>query len=368
MPQRKSNMELLRIFAMCLIVLFHCAYHSGFPSPNDVGLTPNMLTVKIFYFFGELGVNLFALTTGYFQSKGRFKWEKLILLSAQVLFYSLLTNGINVLIGVLDFRGVAMRVGIFFPVIFTDYWFATAYVIVYLFSPYFNRLIEELDRKSFRNLLVTFFILYSAIPTFFGVLRGNTENWLYYNRAIWLAILYFTGAYIRRYSFPTLKSMKHALIPALATFALMTLSIPVIHALNGAFHKSREVAYFLFPNTAPMVLLSVGVFCAFLQLDIPYTPWINRVASTTFGIYLLHDSNVLRLWIWKTLLRFSEKINSPTLIPEILLACAVIFLAGMVVDFARQALERVTLKKWLSSERFQRLEARFDVNNTEKEP
>lgn len=366
MPRRKSNMELLRIFGIYLIVVFHCAFHSGFPDPNDAGLTPNMLTVKIFWFFGELGVNLFALTTGYFQSKGRFKWAKLILLLAQVLFYSLLTNGIGVLAGAVDLRGVKMRLSVFVPVISGAYWFATAYVIVYLLSPYFNRLIEALDRNSLRNLLTTLLILYSAMPTLFGIFRNATENLLYYNRMIWLIILYFAGAYIRRYSFPLLKSMKRALVCALATFALMTLSIPVIYAFNGVFRMSKEVAYFWFPNTVLMVLLSVSVFCAFLQLDIPHTPWINRVASATFGVYLLHDSAALREWIWRTLLRFPEKLDSPTLIPQILATCACIFLICMIIDFARQALERVTLRKWLSSERFLRLETRFDVNVTEK--
>ena len=366
MPRRKSNMELLRIFSMYLIVVYHCAFHSGFPHPNEAGLTPNLLTVKIFWFFGELGVNLFALTTGYFQSKGRFRWGKLILLAAQVLFYSLLTNGIGVLVGAVNFRGVTMRLSVFFPVVFGAYWFATAYAIVYLLSPYFNRLIEALDGKSFRNLMATLLIAYCVIPTLFGIFRNTTENWLYFNRMIWLFIAYFVGAYIRRYSSPLLKSMKCALIPALATFALMTLSIPVIHAFNGIFHKSREVAYFWFPNTAPMVLLSVSLFCVFLQLDIAYTPWINCIASTTFGIYLFHDNNALRSWTWKTLFRFPEKLDAPTLIPQILAVCAGIFLTGMVIDFVRQALERVTLRKWLSSERFLRFEARFDVNNMEK--
>lgn len=338
--------------------------------PPSTNLTYNILTVKVFWFFGELGVNLFALTTGYFQSKGRFKWGKLILLIAQVFSYSMLTNGFCALTGGLNFSGPASCLSVFFPIIFGNYWFATAYVITYLLSPYLNRLIEALDRTSFRNMLVTLSVLYILIPTCFGIFRNSTESWLYYNRLIWLIIAYFAGAYIRRYPFPSLKSMKCALIPALAAFALMTLSIPVFHALNVifvAYGQPREIAYFWFPNTALMVLLSVSVFCVFLQLDIPYTPWINRIASTTFGIYLLH-TGLWTNWLWETCFAMAQKIDSPTLIPQILALCAGIFLAGMVVDFARQALERVTLKKWLSSERFLRFEKRFDVNITEKQP
>lgn len=330
-------------------------------------MTCNLLAIKLGYFAGKLGVNLFTLTTGYFQVSGRFKWRKLFSLLAQILFYSLLTHSIGLFVGAVSLSSPKDILRLLFPTIYRQYWFATAYAIVYLFSPYANRLIASMDEKTFRRLLITALMLYSVIPTVFGLTTGNTESWLYYNEMIWLFIMYFMGAYIRLYSLPLLKSMRRALTCALGAFALATLSIVVIYASSAMFGTPSALTYFAPQNTVLTVILSVGTFCVFLQLKTPDTQWINRVASTTFGIYLLHDSNALRSWIWKTRLRFPEKINSPTLIPQILLVCACIFLIGMLVDFARQSLERVTLKKWLSSERFQRFEERFDVNNVKKE-
>lgn len=365
MPQRKSNVELMRIFSMFLIILYHAAFHSGFPTlPSR--LTGNMMVVKILWFFGELGVNLFILTTGYFQVLGRFKWRKLLLLLVQVQFYSWLVEFIGLYVGAEEAK--TPLIFIFMPVSMKRYWFVTAYIIVYLFSPYMKVFIDAMDKKMFQRFLLTSLILYSVIPTLLGFLEydSNTEVWLYFNRMIWLLIMYSVGAYIRLYSLPLLRSMKYALLCALGSFALMTNSILVIYELDTVFYRSIEIAYWWRPNTVLMVLLSVGIFCVFLQLNVPYSPWINRVASTTFGIYLLHDNKILRNWFWKTFIRLAEQLDTPTLIPQIFAVSAGIFLVGMTIDFARQAIERVTLKKWLSSEHFLRFETRFDVNPTKR--
>ncbi|MBR4544561.1 MAG: acyltransferase family protein [Oscillibacter sp.] len=366
MPKRQSNMELLRIVSMYLIIVFHAAFHSGFLLyPPPTYLTYNILTVRIFWFFGEWGVNLFVLISGYFQVNGHFKWKKLFLLLAQVLFYSLLGNLAAFYTGAVQFSGFAVVLKrSAFPIIRSQYWFATAYVIIYLLSPYMNLLIKSMDEKTFRRLLFTLLSLYCVIPTFWGLIIGNTESSLYYSRLIWFFIIYFIGAYIRLYPLPS-RFMKYPLLCALGTFAFMVSSIFVIYALNRALGSTQEIAYFWPPNTIPMLILSVSTFYAFLQLNIPYVSWINCVASTTFGIYLFHDG-ILRQWIWKTLCRFTERVDSPVLIPQILAVCAGIFFVGMTIDFARQAIERVTLKKWLSSEHFLRFETRFDVNPTKR--
>ena len=45
------------------------------------------------------------------------------------------------------------------------------------------------------------------------------------------------------------------------------------------------------------LLLGIGLFITFLKAKITYHPWINTIASTTFGIYLLHY-NKLFLHMW----------------------------------------------------------------------
>ncbi len=118
------------------------------------------------------------------------------------------------------------------------------------------------------------------------------------------------------------------------------LSILFIDRFHIFFEKlgTTEPAYFWPPNTIPMVCLSVGLFVLFLRMEIPYSPAINAAASTTLGIYLLHDGH-LRGWLWRSVFRCAEHQNSPFLVFRILGAAAVIFAAGTVIDLARQRLE-----------------------------
>ena len=67
--ERQSNFEVLRIFAMLLIVLHHLCQH-GLWFPEETALSKNVYISKFFYGWpGQLGNWLFILTSGYFVSK-----------------------------------------------------------------------------------------------------------------------------------------------------------------------------------------------------------------------------------------------------------------------------------------------------------
>lgn len=101
--ERKSNIELLRIISMLLIIIFHCAYKSGFVFEEYFSM--NKFLVKIFWMFGELGVNLFGLISGYHMIQGRFKHKKLILLTSEVFFYQIFTHVIACKVGIFQGGG-----------------------------------------------------------------------------------------------------------------------------------------------------------------------------------------------------------------------------------------------------------------------
>lgn len=346
--QRQSNMELLRIVSILLIVIFHCVYKSGFSF--EPGFSANKLIVKTFWMFGELGVNLFILLSGYFMITSKFKWRKLVLLLTEVSFYHLLITLFACRIGIYQVEGIRnIFLAFFFPITLNRYWFITAYIIVYLLSPYFNVFAHAMDQRIYKKFLFTVLFLYSLMPTVFGVFFNTTETLLYYNRLIWLIIMYFVGAYIRLYALSMIRSMKAAMMTSASAFGVMIGSILLIDHFNQFFAVlgTMEIAYFWPPNTVPMVFLSLGVFGVFLHIKMPYNVVINRVASTTLGIYILHDG-ILARWLWRTVIQCANYQNSPCLIFHILVAGGV-FLAGMLIDLGRQVLEKYVFYKILDS-------------------
>lgn len=41
-------------------------------------------------------------------------------------------------------------------------------------------------------------------------------------------------------------------------------------------------------------ICAFGIFVWFASLDIGSIKWINVIAGTTFGVYLIHDADILR--------------------------------------------------------------------------
>lgn len=315
MTKRRSNLELLRIFSILLIITFHYAYKGGFNF--GTALSGNMLLIKTCWMFGEVGVNLFVLLTGYFMVTGTFRWRKLVLLLAQVFFYHMATLCVYIYVWgaesyqITDLKGVFTT---FFPVLSNRYWFITAYIILYVLSPYLNKLVQALSQVEHRRLLVTLLLLFCVIPTVFGVVYNNTETLLYYNRLIWMGVVYLMGAYIRLYGTPAIKTPAKAAALSAVSFGFLVASIVVLQKYSGFFEALgiKEPAYFWPPNTVPVVCLSVGIFGLFLHLHIPDSPAINKLASTTLGIYILHDG-LLNRWLWRTVFKNASYQDSPLL-------------------------------------------------------
>ena len=92
------------------------------------------------------------------------------------------------------------------------------------------------------------------------------------------------------------------------------------------------------------LLLGIGLFITFLKAKITYHPWINTIASTTFGIYLLHY-NKLFLHMWDNIFGTYQYYDSALLPLYAILVVALIFIVGMVVDYMRLAfIEKPVMK------------------------
>jgi surface polysaccharide O-acyltransferase-like enzyme len=352
--ERKTNIELLRIIAMILIISFHYVYKSNFTFEE---LSVNSFIVKVFYMFGELGVNLFILITGYFMVTGKFSVKKLIYLIIEVNFYYLLSILIGQKLGTIQLTTAKDYMMIFFPTIHARYWFITAYIIVYILSPYLNILIQNMKKKEYQRLLMILLLIWCIIPTIFGVFYNTTENMLFYSRLIWLIVMYLVGAYIKLYPIEIFSKKRNSILCAILTFACMLVSIVIIYKFKNIFEKlgTTEIAYFWTPNTMLMFLLSVSIFEIFLNIKMKSIKIVNIIASTTLGIYMIHDG-VLQRYIWDTIFKTTEHLsnNSWKIIIDIMIATIIIFIAGTIIDLIRQFIEKITIKKILDLKIFNR--------------
>ena len=363
LKKRQSNIELLRILAIICIISFHYVYKSGYVLTD---LNANSLIIKSFWFLGELGVNLFILITGYFLINSKFSFKKLIKLIIEVNFYYLITLFVSLTVGKSigggvtalfpNFKTTFLR---FFAVIFNRYWFITAYILIYILSPYLNKFIKSLTKNEHKKLLIIILTIWSIIPTFFGIFNNNTESLLYYNRFIWLIILYFLGAYIKLYSlkFFNKNKIKRFIMISLISFTTMILGVIIIYHFKDIFLKIgiKQEAYFWQPNSIPMIILSIAIFELFLNFKIKNNKLINLLASTTLGIYMLHDGPLANI-LWKKVFKSLNCLNSKYAIIYIIVHTFIIFIVGSLIDLIRQLIEKNTLDKFLNSKLSKKIE------------
>jgi len=350
--RRSSNIEVLRILAILMIVSFHCAYHSGFTYSS---FSFNVFTVKSFYFLGELGVNLFFLISGYFIVNKGFRFKKFLLLEFEFVFYIILSALIAHLLTGSAYHPLRLFVSFLLP----DYWFFLAYILLYLFSPYLNKALTMLSRAELVKLLVLCWLVWSILPTLLGGINaGNTERIYYFNRFIWAVVMYCTGAGISLHSIGWVKRKRVSLLLIILCSLIMLLSIWVIGAQKELFSGLgiSEPAYFWQINTFPLGILSISIFNLFIKWDIGSNRVLNRISSTTLGIYLLTDGQ-LRPIIWNEILHAKEQLSHSAIhsLGFLILIPILIVAAAAVVDLIRQLLETYTIKKILASEKTDKL-------------
>lgn len=338
--ERASNIELLRIIAMLLIIAFHYAVKSGFWFET---VTVNKMLMNVTEMFGELGVNLFILITGYFMINGTFRWKKVFYMILQVLFY----NWLSILVLYNGHIGPAIgeaQTADFFPVIYGRYWFMTTYILLYIISPYLNRLVKNLSKKEFEKLLLICLVLWSVIPTIFGARVDDTETLLNYNRFIWLSVVYLLGAYISLYG-NEVKCLSYKAGTYFAGSAVMLLLITgIIFLMECNMELVQKIGissatYFWRPNTILTAAWSLLIFLAFLRLKMPNIKWMNRLASTTLGVYTLHDGRLAGP-IWRLWMKGVEYQDSAFLIVHMIVSVLIVFMVCAVIELLRQTVVR----------------------------
>lgn len=315
---------------MLLIIICHFSTHGGFQFPSGE-LTVNRLWTQCLTFGGNLGVDIFVLISGYFLiGSAGFRTDKALKLVLQIFTYSVLFLAVFTLAGANPY-GIKTAVTCLFPITYSGWWFASTYFVLYLISPYLNKLLRGLDKQEYQKMLGLLTVCWCVIPTFSGSAYGSSY-------LLWFAYLYAVSAYIR------LHVKKIAIAPAaafLGAFAAM-FTAGLAFVISDLFETripsaGRLASYVIHMQRLPTVLTALFLFLGFLQVDIGCNRAVNRISSATFGVYLIHENNFVRPFLWGTLFHNASFADSPVLIPYSLAAALIVFLCCTLIELLRMA-------------------------------
>lgn len=320
---RDSSFELLRIVAMLMVLCSHYGAHGGFRALHlDLGF--NRLFLQAMG-LGNVGTCIFVMLAGYFGIRSVFRWRKAGKLELQVLFWSLGIHLAAVASGLVAFvpRDLLSSA---LPTLTRQYWFFTAYLVLYCLSPFLNRLLTGLSREEFTRLLLVMLALWSICPTFtsFDMYGGEIPQFV---------MFYSIGAFLRL--FPDNPVSRHGVLVVALGSALLAASVVVLNLAGGVSPVfSSHAHFFLNRNSILVVMLSAGLVSLFRGFSIRSRA-VNAISANVFGVFLIHAHPLLKYRVWKDLLGAPGFAGSPFLALHMLLSVAFVFCSCCLLEHAR---------------------------------
>lgn len=290
--KRQSNIELLRIFAMCGVIILHYNNETmggGFSHVEDGSVNQAIL-------YGLEGlfvcaVDLFVLITGYFSCSSQKRDPvKIFGLLMQVIAFRL---ALYLYYDVL--KGGGLTVGGLLMTLLPANYFVVLYMGVYLLSPYINLVLKKLSKEKLRSLVILMLMLLSVLPTLADVVEGvnggsimglNTISAFgddYGYTLVNFVLMYVIGAYIRLADIRVKKRY------AVAACAVLTVTLAALGKLG---FSGIGWSY-----CNPLVIAqAVVLFLLFRQMEFS-SNLINELSKGAFTCFLFHSILLYKIGI-----------------------------------------------------------------------
>ncbi len=291
---RQSNIELYRIIVMLLIVAHHYVVNSGLPDAmRDEPMNQNTLFYVLFGMWGKTGINCFVLITGWFMCKAEITLRKFLKLLFEVMFYKIVINLFFMLTGYIPFSVKGIMVS-FWPIWTISDDFVSCFLLYYLTIPFLNILIRHMTQRQHLQLVALLLFIYTFMGSF---------SWFHVssNYAVWFCVLHVIASYLRYYGLPW--RIRWGWASLVSVMASISCVMFFTWRINHIF-QPVGLSYSFYPladSNQPLALLTA--LCLFMwakDVRMGYHKWINTIASSTFGVLLIHaNSNTMRQLLWR---------------------------------------------------------------------
>lgn len=314
---RNLNVEVLRIIAMLFIVACHGILHISWLLNVDHGFIFRPGWKSAFAYlvvqYGQVGVSIFFIISGYFLTIKKFNWTRIFKTWFQMFCYcmvllisaALFAFLVKPQTGTYLFQGsnlITTLIWNFCPFFYGSYWFITAYIIMLLLLPFLNCIFDTIDEKHINSLIVIL-----AVFSIWSLFFNRVGVW---NNVAYAVLGYFIGGWIRKYSenHPHLLQTKYLL----TSIVLSTVCMVVFNYLSAG--GSSLVTFLGWQNQTKQgiqllpMLIGSAAFLLINRIDMSSTPQLVqntmfKLATSTFGVYLLHENMFLYRLIWPAMTR-----------------------------------------------------------------
>ncbi len=345
--ERNSTIELLRILCMLAVIAHHCVVHGG-----SMGMDPcfNKYIASLVLPLGKISFTCFVAISMWFLVDQQFKAARFIRAWLEVLFYSILMMFPTLALG--GQVSTADWLGSFLPIGGNSHGFAATYLVFYLMLPLLNRLTKDITKRQ--TLWCVFLLGYVQItePVIAQFGLANLALHPFVSEITLFACCFFVALYLKRWAPHIFHS---ASIMGSAAFAAWLL-VFALTVQSWRVGGNWLVASSVLASGENSILYLLGGFSLFLCFNaMPHfhSRLINLVASTTFGVLLIHDHGFFRNVLWGGVVNSASWWYSDSYIPLLVGWTLGILVFCSALDLMRQkAIERSLMRtgfiKWLN--------------------
>lgn len=347
---------------MVMVVIMHFLSHSDSLIVLDMPLSVVRIVGSLLEAFCLVAVNVYLLISGYFGVKGSFKPSRAVSLLCQIWFYALLIpvvlklSDVSILV---EQQGIYGLIQYLLPVETEHYWFATSYFMLYLLMPVLNKAVQGMTRRQYEIILGGLLILFCMIKSFSPVVFAFDR---YGYDLPWFICVYLLAAYFGLYGeeafdggsqdllsrgfaqftgFVKKRGWLVYVLSCLGSFCIQLLMWKLSQKWDGfAYYFSVPYHY----NFVLCLTGAIGLFFSFSKVKIKEgrgTDIIRGLGTLCFGIYLLHEHIDLRYQWYEWLAGMvnpGQEEGLAFFLAELLFCVAVLFVAGIMIDFIRNKL------------------------------
>lgn len=304
---RNSGVELLKIIAMMMIVLFHVVqtlssdpseypFHDYVMKIGSSTQSVQQIVLALISFFGNIGNTVFFVCSAWFLlDQNRSGKQKILQILLDVWVVS-----ICILIIVLVLKHGQLRGSLIlkqlFPTLFANNWYMTCYVLFLGLYPFLNRMIRQISQKTHLRIAMVLFFLYSVCGGINPFINHFFEasGFFFSSTLIVWTMIYFMIAYMKLYMPKTAGNgrtnrifLAIGLCGWIGTVLLTNVLGRKIPLLDGMLMVWNT-------DSNPFILIMViAAFNLFRNRDFT-NQTINYVSKLTLFIYIIHENLLLR--------------------------------------------------------------------------
>lgn len=342
---RDIRLDRLRTLAIFGIVMIHAFYRSGYFEVVPE-LSAGWLGGMAVYTLAFPMTNVFVIISSYFLIDGTFRWKKVRGLLIKTAAFSLALYLLAVAIGAAALSPMELlECGL--SGLVNQYWFVSAYIILYLLSPYLNRGLAALTQQELKHLCLILGAVFSVLPT---VLVFEPVQSLFDAKngkgILWFVTIYVLTFYLKRHGENFMKIKKRVLYLTIAgAAALLVVSNVVLKRISIVLGMGGDgAARLYFDSSALVALISFAVFLLMLQQKNPNRSRLwPRLARASLTVYLIHEQPTVKQLLWAAVRGRMER--EPSLaFPIVICAGAAVCLVCLAADWICRKFQRKVVK------------------------